>query len=51
MKVECPVVSLKKYITFVMTGKISPEIIHSKEFEGFAGVNVTILVFSIFNTS
>jgi hypothetical protein len=34
-----------------MPGKFSPEVIHNEEFERFAGLNFTILVFSVFNTS
>jgi hypothetical protein len=34
-----------------MTGKFSQEVIRNDEFEGLAGLNFTILVFSIFNTS
>jgi hypothetical protein len=39
---------------FVSTGKISPMVICNgkyEKFEKFEGVNFTILVFSIFNTS
>ena len=51
MKVDFPVGELKNVVAFVSTGKCPAKVMCTGEYEKFKGVNFTILVFSIFNTS